>query len=109
MKAILIALALVTLVLLVRLLSSDGGIGEYLSLQTRLEKLQEEVDQQIAVNQLLRNEVEDLQSGTEAIETIARQKLGMIAQDEVFIQVIEVPVIPSQSSLPRPLSSESAE
>lgn len=109
MKAILIALALVILVLLIRLLSSDGGIGEYLSLQTRLETLQEEVDQQIAVNQLLRNEVEDLQSGTEAIETIARQKLGMIAQDEVFIQVIEVPVIPNSTSQPRIFPTESVD
>ena len=42
-------------------------------------------------NRLLKKEVQELQSSTKIIETIARQKLGMIKNDEVFIKVIELP------------------
>jgi len=100
-KGLLIVLGLIILVLQIRLLSSDGGVGEYLYLQDRLDLIQEEVAQQEIVNELLRQEVKDLQSGTDAIETIARKKLGMIGENEVFIQVIEAPVsqeLPASSS-----------
>jgi cell division protein FtsB len=70
LKIIYIALAIVILILQVRLLSSDGGVGELISLQKNLD---------------------DLQSSTQAIETIARQKLGMIGEDEAFIKIIELP------------------
>ena len=100
MKILFIALGLVIFLLSVRLLSSDGGVGEYLSLSSRLDGISEEVAAQRAKNQLLRQEVEDLQSGSEAIETIARRKLGMIGENEVFVRVIEVPEIPQAMSLP---------
>lgn len=93
MKGLIILLGFIILVLQVRLLSSEGGVGEYLSLQTRLNQLQQEVQQQTNQNALLKQEVQDLQQGTQAIETIARQKLGMIGQDEIFVRVIEVPEV----------------
>ena len=40
-------------------------------------------------NEALAAEVEDLKSGTEAIEERARSELGMIKPGEVFYQVIE--------------------
>lgn len=89
------------MVLQIRLLSSDGGVAEYLTLKSQLQVLQKEVDDQASVNDLLRQEVKDLQSGTEAIETIARQKLGMIAEDEIFIQIIEIPVFPIPEDNPQ--------
>ena len=91
MKAIYIVLAVVILVLQIRLLSSDGGVGELLSLQDKLDELHVKIDALENNNVLLRKEVQDLQSSTKAIETIARQKLGMIAKDEAFVKVIELP------------------
>ena len=43
-----------------------------------------------ARNAMLDAEVRDLKSGKAAIEERARSELGMIKQDEVFYQVIEV-------------------
>ena len=40
-------------------------------------------------NQVLAAEVQDLKSGLDAIEERARSELGMIKQDETFIQIIE--------------------
>lgn len=102
MKAIYIVLAVVILVLQIRLLSSDGGVGELLSLQTKLDELHVKVDVLENNNALLRKEVQDLQSSTEAIETIARQKLGMIAKDEAFVKVIELPKNTHSSALKPP-------
>lgn len=100
MKIIFITLGLISLLLSIRLLSSDGGLAEYFSLNTRLSTLSQEADKQAAANQLLRKEVEDLQLGSEAIETIARRKLGMIGDNEIFVRVIEVPEIPKPMALP---------
>jgi len=102
LKAILIVLALIILVLQVRLLSSDGGIGELFSLQNKLAELQVEVDSLQQDNALLKKEVQDLQSNTKAIETIARQKLGMIKENEVFIKVIELPIDSKASEVSAP-------
>ncbi len=43
----------------------------------------------LARNEKLIAEVEDLKKGLEAIEERARSEMGMIKQDETFIQVIE--------------------
>jgi cell division protein FtsB len=40
-------------------------------------------------NQVLAAEVQDLKSGLDAIEERARSELGMIKQDETFIQIID--------------------
>lgn len=42
-------------------------------------------------NTRLLAEVEDLKTGYDAIEERARYELGMIKQDEVFFQVMEMP------------------
>lgn len=100
MKGVLIALFLVVLVLQVRLLSSNGGLSELWSLQEQLQTLKQQVDEQRTKNKLLMKEVADLQSGTHSIETIARQKLGMVGHNEFFVQVIEKPEVTSKVSNP---------
>jgi cell division protein FtsB len=40
-------------------------------------------------NDALEADVRDLKQGTEAIEERARFELGMVRQDEVFVQVVE--------------------
>jgi len=89
-KKIYLALALLILVLQARLLSSDGGLGELFALQEQLKKLESSLEQQRLVNAQLAQHVKDLQSDNSSIETIARQTLGMVKKDEVFIKVIEL-------------------
>jgi len=103
MKGLLIILSLVILVLQVRLMSSDGGISEFLSLKQQLQTLQQKVDQQQNKNDLLKKEVAELQSGTHSIETIARQKLGMVGPDEFFVKVIEIPRKPKNLTPLKPI------
>lgn len=90
-KFLTLALAVVILILQVRLLSSDGGVGEWFALQSKLEQLHTQIQSLEKQNALLKKEVTALQSNPRSIETLARQKLGMIAEDEVFIKVIELP------------------
>lgn len=43
-------------------------------------------------NEKLRSEVEDLDTGTEALEERARQELGLVHKDEMFIQILDKPL-----------------
>lgn len=89
MKRIYIILGFIVLILLARLLSSEGGLSELFALQNQLQQLEGELDQQLSINTTLAQQVQDLSEQDSAVETLARQTLGMIAQDEVFIEVIE--------------------
>ncbi len=104
MRILLTILAVLVFLSLTRLLSSDGGLGEYLSLTTRVSELKQSNQQKSDQNQLLAEEVRDLQAGQQAIETIARQQLGMVAQDEVFIKFLEI----KPSNIPAPQPNEAA-
>ncbi|MBN2865528.1 MAG: septum formation initiator family protein [Thiotrichales bacterium] len=99
MKILYISLALIILVLQARLLSSEGGISELFALQKQLNQLEVELAEQQALNAELAQEVKVLQTQDSAIETIARQTLGMVAKDEVFIEVIELPEVATQPLL----------
>ncbi len=90
MKKIYLGLAFLILILQARLLSSEGGLGELFALQEQLKTLEISLEEQRLVNAQLVQQVKDLQSDTASIETIARQTLGMVKQDEVFINVIEL-------------------
>jgi cell division protein FtsB len=104
MRIVLAILAVLLFFALARLLSSHGGLGEYLALDARLSDLTEKIQLKTTENQLLKQEVHDLQSGTLAIETMARQQLGMIGPDEVFIKLLELK--PSQVVAPPPNQDE---
>ena len=59
-------------------------------------ELQDEYEIQVKINQKLKKEngallaeVNDLKSGTEAVEERARDDLGMIKKDEIFFEVIK--------------------
>ena len=91
MKLIYISLALIILILQARLFSSEGGVSELFALKKQLNQLEMALTEQQAINAKLAEEVHFLQSDHNAIETIARQTLGMVGKDEVFIEVIELP------------------
>ncbi len=90
MKKIYLGLAFLILILQARLLSSEGGLGELFALQEQLKTLEISLEEQRLVNAQLVQQVKDLQLDTASIETIARQTLGMIKKNEVFINVIEL-------------------
>ncbi|HEY9016905.1 FtsB family cell division protein [Thiomicrospira sp.] len=100
MRVFLIILTVLLFLSLARLLSSNGGLGELLSLQSRLAEIETQVETRQNTNALLKQEVLDLQSGDTAIETIARQRLGMVAEGEVFVQLLELK--PSNIVAPSP-------
>lgn len=104
MKLLFILLALIILILQARLLYSEGGVSELFALQKQLSQLEIELQQQQALNAQLAEEVKLLQTQDRAIETIARQTLGMVAKDEVFVEVIELPAEAEQPLLTRELS-----
>lgn len=92
MRAVFIILGVLIFLSLNRLLSSDGGLAEYLALNKQISNLEQEVSELETRNGLLINEVNDLQRSNKSIESIARQTLGMTAKDEVFIKFIETPI-----------------
>ncbi|MBD3755146.1 MAG: septum formation initiator family protein [Gammaproteobacteria bacterium] len=108
MKKIVVILSLIIVVLLARLLSSNGGLGELFSLQTQLSELETQLQQQERENAELLQQVQDLQSQNSAIETIARETLGMIGQDEVFVEVIELKDSAEPAKTAAPATSDSA-
>jgi cell division protein FtsB len=69
------------------------GKGSWLRVWELNRQVHEQQEKNIALkarNAMLDAEVRDLKSGKAAIEERARSELGMIKQDEVFFQVIEV-------------------
>jgi cell division protein FtsB len=70
------------------LLSSKGGWGERLFLENRLAEIEQEIVAQEAVNAVLEAHLASLYSSHHAIETVARYRLGMIKENENFIQFL---------------------
>ena len=87
----LIGLALVAMLLLLqyRLWFGGGSLREVRHLQQRLENMTQEAQKLRERNQALEAEVVDLKEGLDAVEERARQDLGMIKPDEVFIQIVD--------------------
>jgi cell division protein FtsB len=99
-----ITLALVALLLLVQIplwLGKGGWLrvseleGSVAAAKTRSEELK-------ARNAKLESEVHDLKDGTGAVEERARYELGMIKQNEVFIQILGANGEPKESATPLP-------
>jgi cell division protein FtsB len=95
---------LVALVLLqYRIWVCDDGLRGVERLQHAVASQQKLNTQLTERNSRLEAEVEDLKSGTAAIDELARSDLGMIGPDETFYQVVEPP--PAGS---RPVASQTA-
>jgi cell division protein FtsB len=56
--------------------------------EAELERLAERQARLAERNQRLRAELMDLRSGDEALEERARQELGMVKSDEIFIRIV---------------------
>ena len=87
----LISLCLAALLLLIQypLWLGKGGWLRVWDLDQQVTAAQKKNDELKARNAKLTSEVRDLKEGTGAIEERARYELGMIKEDEIFIQILE--------------------
>lgn len=89
MKTLIALLVLLIALLQYRLWFGDGSILEFHRLQTHIDELKQEGNKRKARNDALEAEVVDLKQGLDAIEERARQDLGMIKENETFVQIID--------------------
>lgn len=89
MKILAAFVFLLIILLQYRLWFGDGSIKQVNEYQQRVDQLKQQVNEKRERNETLYAEVQDLRKGEEAIEERARHELGMIKEDETFIQVIE--------------------
>jgi cell division protein FtsB len=102
----LITLALATLLLLIQfpLWLGKGGWLRVADLQAQVAASHKKTDELKARNAKLDSEVRDLKDGTGAVEERARYELGMIKQNEIFVQVLGVNGRPVVSATPLPIA-----
>jgi len=100
----LITLALAALLLLIQfpLWLGKGGWLRVADLETQVAAGHKKTDELKARNAKLDSEVRDLKDGTGAVEERARYELGMIKQNEIFVQILGANGKPAAPALPAP-------
>jgi cell division protein FtsB len=93
MKILVTALAVVLILLQYRIWISDDGLRGVDRLQRAVAAQQKLNATLTERNSRLAAEVQDLKSGTAAIDELARSDLGMIGPNETFYQVVEPPPV----------------
>jgi len=88
MRLLLLCLILLTAATQYPLWWGKGGWLRVGELQKQIAAQQETNDALVARNNALAAEVQDLKSGTQAVEERARGELGMVRQDEVYVQIL---------------------
>ena len=82
-----IILVLLLLILQWQLWTGRGSVRDVAQLQEKLAD-QKEANAKAAIhNERLSSEVNDLKEGLEMVEERARQELGMVKPNEVFVQI----------------------
>src|SRR3954470_24188591 len=89
MRLILLCLAALLLLIQYPLWLGKGGWLRVWDLDQQVMAAQKKTDELKARNAKLNSEVQDLKEGTDAVEERARYELGMIKEDEIFVQVLE--------------------
>ncbi|KQU83995.1 septation ring formation regulator EzrA [Variovorax sp. Root318D1] len=82
-----IVLLLLLVVLQWQLWNGRGSVRDVSQLQTKLAEQKEANAKATVTNERLASEVNDLKVGLEMVEERARQELGMVKPNEVFVQV----------------------
>ena len=88
--------------LLYMLVVGDGGLLRLWGQAGEIQRLEQENEKLAERNRILLAELEDLRSGLEGIEGLARDRLGMIRKDEKFYQLVgpESEAPPPQPAVP---------
>ncbi|HEX8479658.1 MAG TPA: cell division protein FtsB [Telluria sp.] len=100
----LITLALAALLLLIQypLWIGKNGWLRVSSLEAQVDASRRKTAELKARNDKLDSEVRDLKEGTGAVEERARYELGMIKQNEIFVQVLRKDEQPKELMTPLP-------
>lgn len=88
MRFITLALLLLLALVHAELWFGDGGMPYTRRLQGQLTAQLKQNETQRQRNMRLVAEVEDLRQGLEMVEDRARNELGMVKPDEIFVQVV---------------------
>jgi cell division protein FtsB len=82
-----IILVLLLLILQWQLWTGRGSVRDVAQLKDKLAEQRESNVRAAATNDRLNSEVNDLKEGLEMVEERARQELGMVKPNEVFVQI----------------------
>ena len=82
-----IVLLLLLAILQWQLWNGRGSVRDVAQLQSRLADQKAANAKAVVTNERLASEVNDLKIGLEMVEERARQELGMVKPNEVFVQV----------------------
>lgn len=88
MRLLFLVLFVLTLLIQYPLWWGKGGWLEVRELKDKVAAQQETNQALIARNDALQAEVQDLRSGTQAVEERARAEMGMIREGEIFVQLL---------------------
>jgi cell division protein FtsB len=100
MRLIIVCLTALLLLIQYPLWLGRGGWLAVRKLDGQVEQARKKNDELRARNAKLASEVQDLKDGTGAIEERARYELGMIRQNEIFIQVLDAGAAPAATATP---------
>lgn len=101
LKFVNISLAVLCVYFFIRLLMGDNGFSELWKNQQDVTAIKSELETLQTENIELKQQINALRSSFDGVETLAREHLGMIKKDEMFIEVISVtPLMPSAEKLP---------
>ncbi len=88
MRLLLIVLVLLTAFIQYPLWLGKGGWMRVHQLEQQIAAQNETNEALVARNNALAAEVQDLKSGTQAVEERARGEMGMVKEGEVFVQLL---------------------
>ena len=89
MKKILFFLGIIVLInLQYSMLFKDNNITDFIFLSSQNNDLIENISQLHEKNKELKMEIRELKSSSHALENFARYNLGLVKEDETYIQVI---------------------
>ncbi len=91
LQGFIIFLLSILVLLQYRLWSGEGSIAEAQTLKSRIAEQQKKNAQLANDNDRLMNQVAALKQGLDAVESRAREDLGMVKSDETFYLLIEQP------------------
>ena len=94
------ALLALLLALQAQLWFGRGSVPSVDALKAKLEQLEADNAAMRLANEQLTSEVRDLQEGLEVVEAYARQELGMVKANEIFVQYAKPAPSAAQTTSP---------
>lgn len=88
MRLLLLILVVLTAAIQYPLWWGKGGWGHVHQFQHDIVAQQEKNQALLARNNAMQAEVQDLKSGSEAVEERARRDLGLVKKDEIYVQIL---------------------